>query len=466
MPDEIKYRIIKGRGEEEEKGLKTSKEIFTKSEKIEPTNIPPENLPPTFKIKEKEVVPEPVPEIQPIETPKPAEHETLKVQTQLVQKPKPEIPIIKLPQIQIPAKSNKKILALLLIVIIIPSLFYGGFLFFSKSNILSKFFTKQPSKESEVKPETIKITSIFRTTPSTSTISTSSLSPTEPTTSQISLNESTSSTSTLLTTTSLISSISTSTSTASSPSTLSTSSQPTSSTTSLSFTTPTKTETKEIELAQEEKLEKPSPKPEEIKEVKIEDIEKQGTKVVFPYLQLPEINISLDELTTNNFRLKWLELMRIQKSAGSLYKINFLYNNQPLPAEFVKNYFFTPSFIEKKYQESFKNSLGDSYLILIYYTYTRKFPVIIFTIKDESVVVPFMRLWDKESLLNDFKKIYLGLPQGELLRFYTITEEYEGIKYKIAYYNNNYKFIWTIYNNNLIISTSLNTFKYIIKNLK
>jgi hypothetical protein len=464
MPDEIKYRIIKGRGEEEEKGLKTSKEIFTKSEKIEPTNILPENLPPTFKIKEKKVVPEPVPEIKPIETPKPAEHETLKVKTPLVQKPKPEIPIIKLPQIQIPAKSNKKILALLLIVIIIPSLFYGGFLFFSKSNILTKFSTKQPAKESETKPEPIKITSIFRTTSSTSTISTSSLP--EPTTSQISLNESTSSTSTLLTTTSLISSISTSTSTTSSPSTLSTSSQPTSSTTSLSFTTTTKTETKEIELAQEEKLEKPSPKPEEIKEVKIEDIEKQGTKIVFPYLQLPELNISLDELTTNNFRLKWLELMRIQKSAGSLYKINFLYNNQPLPAEFVKNYFFTPSFIEKKYQESFKNSLGDFYLILIYYTYTRKFPVIIFTIKDENVVVPFMRLWDKESLLNDFKKIYLGLPQGELLRFYTITEEYEGVKYKIAYYNNNYKFIWTVYNNNLIISTSLNAFKYVIKNLK
>jgi hypothetical protein len=469
MPDEIKYRIIKGRGEEEEKGLKTSKEIFTKSEKIEPTNIPPENLPPTFKIKEKEVVPEPVPEIQPIETPKPAEHELLKVQTPLVQKPKPEISIIKLPQIQIPVKSNKKILALLLIVILIPSLLYGGFLFFSKSNILSKFSTKQLTKEPEVKSETPKITSIFRTTPSTSTISTSSLpesTTSQPTTSQISLNESTSSTSTLLTTTSLISSISTFTPTTSSHSALSTSSKPTSSTTSLSFTTPTKTETKEIVLAQEEKLEKPSPKPEEIKEVKIEDIGKQGTKVVFPYLQLPEINISLDELTTNNFRLKWLELMRIQKSAGSLYKINFLYNNQPLPAEFIKNYFFTPSFIEKKYQESFKNSLGDSYLILIYYTYTRKFPVIIFTIKDENVVVPFMRLWDKESLLNDFKKIYLGLSQGELLRFYTITEEYEGIKYKIAYYNNNYKFIWTIYNNNLIISTSLNAFKYVIKNLK
>ena len=464
MPDEIKYRIIKGRGEEEEKGLKTSKEIFTKREKIEPTNIPPENLPPTFKIKEKEVVPEPVPEIQPIETPKPAEHETLKVKTPLAQKPKPEIPIIKSPQIQIPVKSNKKILALLLIVIIIPSLLYGSFLFFSKSNILSKFSTKQLTKESETKPEPIKITSIFQTTSSTSTISTSSLP--EPTTSQISLNEPTPSTSTLLTTTSFISSISTSTFTTSSTSTLSTSSQPTSSTTSLSFTTTTKTETKEIDLAQEEKLEKPSPKPEEIKEVKIEDIEKQGTKVVFPYLQLPEINISIDELTTNNFRLKWLELMRIQKSAGSLYKINFLYNNQPLPAEFIKNYFFAPSFIEKKYQESFKNSLGDSYLILIYYTYTRKFPVIIFTIKDENVVVPFMRLWDKESLLNDFKKIYLGLPQGELLRFYTITEEYEGIKYKIAYYNNNYKFIWTIYNNNLIISTSLNAFKYVIKNLK
>ena len=454
MPDEIKYRIIKGRGEEEEKELKTSKDILIKKEKIEAESIPPEKTIPTFKITKKEPIPEKLPEIEPIEIPEPTEEKLIKSETKKTPSVKLKIPNIEIPKIQIKPsfKINKKLLTLLAFLILIPFIIYGGFYALNKIDVFNNIFKKETPKEERGETEEKIITSIFQQTTPTDIISTqteevATASLTQLTESTITTStESTISTTSQLTTTPTLSTIST--------------------LTPLTSSAPTKTEIKELPKAEEEKLETPSPKSEEIKEIKIEDIEKQGTKTVFPYLKVPEINISLDELTTNDFRLKWLDLIKIQKSAGSLYKINFFYNNQVLLSDFIKDYFITPSFIEKKYQEAFKNSLGDSYVILMYYTYTRKFPVIIFTIKDENVVVPFMRLWDKESLLDDFKKLYLGLPKGKLIRLYTITEEYEGVKYKIAYYDNDYKFIWTIYNNNLIISTSLNAFKYIIKNFK
>jgi len=463
MPDEIKYIIIKGKGEKEEKELKPLKEVSIKKEKIEPIETP-EKLPPTFEIKKEEPIPEKVPELKPSEIPQPSEEALLKVASQ-EEKREYKIPSLKIPAIKVAPswEKRKKIPSVLIFIILIPFIIYGGYFVLKKFNVVSKIPQKEEPREEKKEEEKI-ITSIFpKTTPTEATvtqpgitISTASTEVAEPTI--------TASTHAETSTSQLIPTSSEPTSTQLTSSIISTSSTPTSATSNLSVATKTKTEN--VSKIEEEKLEAPSPKSEEIKEVKIENIEKQGTKAIFPFLKVPEINIALDELTTNDFRIKWLNLMKIQKNAGSLYKVNFLYGNQVLPGEFIKNYFLNPSFIEKKYQESFQNSLGDYCLILIYYTYTRKFPVIIFTIKNDEVVVPFMRLWDKESLLNDFKNLYLGLPQGKLIRFYTITEDYEGIKYKIAYYNNDYKFIWTIYNDNLIISTSLTAFKYIIKNLK
>jgi len=444
MPDEIKYRIIKGRGEEEEKEIKTSKELSIRKEKIKTEEIPQEEIVPTFKIEKKEPVPEPVPELKPIEIPEPTPEELIKTEIRKSQKEEYRPPTIKIPEIEIKPsyKINKKIITLLTFLILIPFIVYGGLYFFNKFKVAKK----ETQEKIQEKTENEVIITIFKKTTTT---------------------EPTSTTYENITTTSLPE-LAEATITPPIATTTETTTTTTETTTTATETTAvaTETKTKEVPKVEEKKLEPPSPKPEEIKEVRIEDIEKQGTKTVFPYLKLPEINIDLDELTINDFRLKWLYLMKIQKSAGSLYKVNFYYKNQLLPAEFIKNYFLTPSFIEEKYKEAFKNALEDHYLILIYYTYTRKFPIIIFMIKNDSVVVPFMRLWDKESLLNDFKNLYLGLPKGKLIRFYTVTEEYEGIKYKIAYYDNDYKFIWTIYNNNLIISTSLNAFKYIIKNLK
>jgi hypothetical protein len=221
-----------------------------------------------------------------------------------------------------------------------------------------------------------------------------------------------------------------------------------------------------ISTPTKETLEPKSPKPEEIKEITAKEIKPQGEKTSYFGLNFPSISINLDSLTQDEFKNKWLEALKIQKSAGSIYKIEFNYNNNLVSGDFVKDYFLKPSFVEEKYIKNFKDSLTENYGILFYYTYTRKFPMIIFEIKDDFAVTTFMRLWDKESILKDFANLYYGLPKGKLLRNYTVTENYNGIDYKIAYFNNDYKFIWTIYNNKLILSTTLSGFKGLINKIK
>lgn len=234
-------------------------------------------------------------------------------------------------------------------------------------------------------------------------------------------------------------------------------------TTTITFASPTiSTTSTENQI---EKIEPPSPKSEEIKEIKVEEIPLQKTKDVILSTNLNLINIELEELNENGFKKAWLNALKIQKEAGSIYEINFLYNNSKILSELVRNYFIKPSFIEEKHSDEFKKLLVD-YKIVFYYTHTRKYPLLIFKVNNDSFAITFMRLWDKESLLKDMYNIYLGLPKGRLIRNFTITEEYSKVKYKIAYYDNDYKLIWTIYNNYLIISTSLNAFKYIINLLK
>lgn len=214
-----------------------------------------------------------------------------------------------------------------------------------------------------------------------------------------------------------------------------------------------------------EKIEPPSPKPEEIKQIKTEEIPIQKTKDVILATNLKTINVNLKELNEDGFKKTWLNALTIQKDAGSIYEINFSYNDSRLITEMVRDYFIKPSFIEKKHSDEFKKVIVD-YKILFYYTHSRKYPLLIFKVNNDSFAITFMRLWDKESLLKDIYNLYVGLPKGSLLRNFTLTQEYSGIKYKIAYYNNDYKLIWTIYNNYLVISTSLNAFKYVINLLK
>ncbi|MGC8981620.1 MAG: hypothetical protein ACP5JU_01580 [Minisyncoccia bacterium] len=359
-----------------------------------------------------------------------------------VEKPK-EVEKIEKPKEKVKIHfEEKRAIKFNFLYLILPILIIGGsvyfFLFYKKEKPITKLTVtnKEPIEETPIINPFAKTTTTITTTEIIATVST----PTE-------------------------AAITVSTPTIATP-TVSTPTEATPTKATSEIVVATKTETTKITTKIEEKLEPKSPKPEEIKEIVEKEIKPQGEKVSYFGLDFPSISIKLDSLTNDGFKDKWLDLLRIQKTAGSIYKIEFSYNNTPIDGKFIKDYFLKPSFIEEKYINDFKDSLTDNYGILFYYTYTRKFPIIIFEIKDDFSVTTFMRLWDKESILKDFNLLYYGLPKGKLLRNYTITENYKGIDYKIGYFDNNYKFIWTIYNNKLIISTTLSGFKGIIDKLK
>ncbi len=466
MQGEIKYIIIRGKGEQKEGKVETPQPPKIEESKIESQEI--KNAPPTIKFpikEERPIIPEAIkkPEIETEIEIKKEEYIPPKKEAKTDYK-RPKIPFtIPASVSELKTKKPSKIFLVIGILIVFPLIFYGGYVIFKSSSSKFNLYTKKIDKSKTSTSAKPIITSIFKettttqestTTQITSTIALATETKPETTTTLVKINEKPTSSATITTT-----SISISTTSLEGEKVVKTE-------TSTNLTSTIATSLKQTAIETEKKLEPSSPKAEELKNIKVEPIEKQGSESKFVYLNLPEILIKLDYLTESDFKNKWINLIKIQKEAGSIYKIKFMYDNAELSADFVKKYFFNPSFIEEKYIESFRDSLGYNYLILFYYTYTRKFPVIIFSIKDDNVVVPFMRLWDKESILNDFKNIYLGLPKGKLIRYYTITQDYEGIKYKIAYFDNDYKFIWTIYNSNLIISTSLNAFKFVINKLR
>jgi hypothetical protein len=336
-------------------------------------------------------------------------------------------------------KPKFNLLYLLPILLIVGGAVYF-FIFFQKEDYLKiKISKREITKETKVE-ETPIINPFAKITTTTATITTSTITTTKEATSSITIATETT-TKTEATITQIIAT----------------------ETKEEKISTPTETK---ISTPTKETLEPKSPKPEEIKEISAKEIQPQGEKTSYFGLNFPSISINLDSLTQDEFKNKWLELLKIQKSAGSIYKIEFNYNNSLVSGDFVKDYFLNPSFVEEKYIKNFKDSLTENYGILFYYTYTRKFPILIFEIKDDFAVTTFMRLWDKESILKDFANLYHGLPKGKLLRNYTITQNYNGIDYKIAFFDNDYKFIWTIYNNKLIISTTLSGFKGLINKIK
>ena len=453
--NEIKLKIIKGTEEKEEETAFSSKKKFSikqffvkpqKEQKEKPLNIEPPSALKTYELKEK------------IEIAK--ESDLTKEKTAPVAKK----------QTKKITLSIKKILFGILLIFIVGSLGYLGFKYkFLLIDLLRKKDRKSEiskptsttSVEPIIKPKIVTSTEIT-TLESTSTISLSSAT---------SVLSTTSTSSGLTSTFSEVTSTETTTKTTSSEKlviatpNISTKSIATSSIQTQLTTSVATTSLQKTIISEEKKLEPPSPKSEEIKSVKKEEIPPQKSSELKELGVFPEITISLKELNYEGIKRAWLELLKIQKEAGSLYEIKFLYEGKKVSNDLIVNYFINPTFIEKQHSQNFKENLID-YKILFYYTYTRKYPILIFKINNESFVITFLRLWDKETLLKDMYNLYLGLPKGKLLRNYTITETFEGIKYNIAYYDNDYKFIWTLDNNYLIFSTSLNAFKYLIKKLK
>lgn len=215
--------------------------------------------------------------------------------------------------------------------------------------------------------------------------------------------------------------------------------------------------------------EPPSPKMVEPIQGTQKEITSQGTTTAATILaltNLPKITIPLSNLTEAGLKQGWLTTLRFQRPIGTLTQIEFNYQNQPVPVSILIDYLIKPRLADPKFSDNLKQAFAPRATLVFYYSYTRKFPLFIVDLDNDRAAVPLLRLWDKNTMIQDLKPLYTGLPAGKFIRNYFVSRSLAGVDYRIAFTDRDYKLIWTVYNKKLIISTSLLGFETLLKQLQ
>jgi hypothetical protein len=171
--------------------------------------------------------------------------------------------------------------------------------------------------------------------------------------------------------------------------------------------------------------------------------------------------ISVKSLTQDDFNIALNNFLRKQEEFGTKKVVNFIYNNQKITYNFLFDHFFKSSKVN--FEELKRNFNGD-YALIIYYGYVRKYPIIVFGVNESQKVKKFNENWEKLSMANDLKSLFLGLDPGKIDKSFT-TKNYGNYSYRILDLGNNYKIIWAIVDKYLIYSTTETGLKEIIDNL-
>jgi hypothetical protein len=164
-----------------------------------------------------------------------------------------------------------------------------------------------------------------------------------------------------------------------------------------------------------------------------------------------EINLkNLDFITWQEEFKKFLSL---QEFSGTQIHVNFLYNKNKIPFNFLFDYFIKPTKISSEKIEEFKNNFTGSYGLLIYYGYIRKYPILIFEIKDRDKALKFNQEWEKLTMKEDLKTLFLGLEPPKTKNNF-VTKKQGDYYYRILDFGDNFKIIWALADNYLIYSTT------------
>jgi len=170
-------------------------------------------------------------------------------------------------------------------------------------------------------------------------------------------------------------------------------------------------------------------------------------------INLPGIIKTVQKNEFENFLFK-------QEPFGTKLNINLIENNKKLPVDFLFDYF-----IKTKNSNELKNELTGNYGFLIYYGYVRKYPILVFEIKDKNKVLKFNQTWEKTTMKNDLQSLFLDSQPPKTKNKFE-TRKIDNFSYRILYFGDNYKIIWSIVNNYLIYSTTETGLEEIIDYLK
>lgn len=170
--------------------------------------------------------------------------------------------------------------------------------------------------------------------------------------------------------------------------------------------------------------------------------------------------IAIDDLNQNVFNSYLNSFLRKQEQFGTKVYVDFTYNGKKIPYNFIFNYFFESSKVN--FQE-LKDNFTGNYAFLLLYGYTRKYPMLIFEVNKPQDVENFNAKWEKTSMANDLKTLFLDSAPSKINGKF-ISKIYKNYSYRILDLSNNYKIIWTVIDKYLIYSTTETGLKEIIDN--
>lgn len=185
-----------------------------------------------------------------------------------------------------------------------------------------------------------------------------------------------------------------------------------------------------------------------------------------PFLKnFPLREIIVQELNFQSFQKEINSFFAKQELAGTKTNIKFLYNQKFVPFDFVFDYFIKPTKISTSAINSFKNALSENYGFLLYYGYTRKYPILIFEIEDKKRVEKFNQQWERLFMRDDLRILFLDKKSIKTKNNF-VTKKINNFSYRILDFGDNYKIIWAIINKYLVYSTTEDGIKEIINHFR
>lgn len=191
-----------------------------------------------------------------------------------------------------------------------------------------------------------------------------------------------------------------------------------------------------------------------------------ATGQVLSFEGLTEYPVSVKDFSLASLEEAVKKSILHQGMRGKLEWIRFIYQNRDLTGNLIQEYFLQPSFADQAQKSKFFQNLSLEYAILFYYTYTKKYPILVFRIKDPVFIKTFLSLWSKESLIEDSKPFYFTLNRGRQISSFQ-EFVYRDVPYSMVKFSQNqFKFIWSIYQDFLIFSTAQAGFEELIDYLQ
>lgn len=171
--------------------------------------------------------------------------------------------------------------------------------------------------------------------------------------------------------------------------------------------------------------------------------------------------IQVKELSVSEFEKALKQLLVKQEYPASIFSFNFVFQEKPLVVDYFYDYFIKPKNLSS---EELKDNLSGQYTFILYYSYTRKDPIIIFKVENPDKVKSFNQDWEKKGMANDLKTLFFDTDPGKPLSGFT-SKKLNNISYRIVNFKNNYQLIWLIDKDYLIYTTSENGLKKVISDL-